>query len=106
METGLCTYVLMAIRYRKCGYWTLYLHVNGDQIQEVWRPDSVLTCFFCFFCLYILLYSQQILTPRVFKIEGTITIERSRHVLKLNMYLHVNSDQIQEVWILDSICMY
>ncbi len=26
------------------------------------------------FCLYILLYSQQIMTPRVFKIECTITM--------------------------------
>ncbi len=40
METILCTYMLMAIRYRKCGHRTLYLRVNGNQIQEVWSHKS------------------------------------------------------------------
>ncbi len=74
--------------------WAMFIllpHVSyWEALDTLYLPPFVsdhmfyFFLFFIFFGLYILLYSQQILTPKVFKIEGTITIEQSRHVLKLN----------------------
>ncbi len=77
----------LVIRLLMYMYTNLRLRVRwGDEMYGQFGVVVVVFySFYClFFCLYILLYSQQILTPRVFKIEGTITIEQSRHVIKLN----------------------
>ncbi len=77
-----------------CVWFYIYMYTNSYSLAHfcLFKISSIflsaIECpniFLVFFIVSTFFFiHNKILTPMVFKLEGTITIEKSRHVLKLN----------------------